>query len=168
MFKLQANLDISPSYLLEELFFRVHDLTKWNTALKESHKVQSLDEHTDITYQISKEAVGGLVSSRDFIILRHWASVEKYYVISHCKTEHPSLPENKKFTRGETGVGCSVIEPSEDPRKCTLHWIVDTDLKMWILNSVFKKEMANMMFQYAKDLRNHLSSKKIYETAKAD
>ncbi|KAJ8977637.1 hypothetical protein NQ317_003615 [Molorchus minor] len=40
MFKLQAQIDISPRYLLDELYFKIHELPKWNSAIKESHKVR--------------------------------------------------------------------------------------------------------------------------------
>lgn len=73
---------------MEELYYRIQDLPKWHDTLKESHKIQTLDEHTDITYQISKEVAGGLVSSRDFVNLRHWAHIENCYVIACIKTEH--------------------------------------------------------------------------------
>lgn len=74
-------------------------MMKWYKDVKESHKVQTLDEHTDITYQICNDGAGGIVSSRDFVNLRHWALVEDCYVMSCVKTEHPSLPVNKKIVR---------------------------------------------------------------------
>ncbi|XP_023020470.2 steroidogenic acute regulatory protein-like [Leptinotarsa decemlineata] len=163
IFKLKVQLDTSPDHLLEELFFRIQDLPKWNTAIKESQKIQSFDEHTDITYQISKDAARGLVSSRDFVNLRHWSVIDKCQVICNYKTEHPSVPVNDKIVRGENGVGCYVIEPTEDTHKCILYWIVDIDLKMWIPSQIFEKEMAQMMFKFTDDLRNHISSKKTQE-----
>ncbi|VEN37204.1 unnamed protein product [Callosobruchus maculatus] len=82
----------------------------------------------------------------DFVNLRHWDLVEGRYVISHVKTDHPSLPINKKIVRGESAVGCTIIEQTDDPNKCTLYWIVNVDLKMWLPRGIFDKEMSQMMF----------------------
>ncbi|CAH1102318.1 unnamed protein product [Psylliodes chrysocephalus] len=159
IFKLQADIETSPRYLLDELYYREQEFPKWNSAVKESHKVHSFDECTDITYTISKDSAGGLVSSRDFVNLRHWAKRANSYIICVCKTEHPSLPNNKKMTRGENGVGCFVMEAVDNPNKCILHWIVNIDLKLWLPSGILDKEMAAMMFKFVKDLRNHISSR---------
>ncbi|CAH1116944.1 unnamed protein product [Phaedon cochleariae] len=160
IFKVQAEISVSPRYLLEELFYQVHELPKWNPAIKESQRIQSLNEHTDITYQVSKEAAKGLVSSRDFVNLRHWAEIENGYMISVSKTDHPSIPVNKKIVRGENGVGCFVIEETSQTDISMFHWIMNTNLKIWIPSTILEKEVAHMMFTYIKDLRNHLYSKR--------
>ncbi|VEN37202.1 unnamed protein product [Callosobruchus maculatus] len=69
----------------------------------------------------------------DFVNLRHWDLVEG---------------------RGESAVGCTIIEQTDDPNKCTLYWIVNVDLKMWLPRGIFDKEMSQMMF------RQHISRKR--------
>ncbi|KAJ8942315.1 hypothetical protein NQ318_005307 [Aromia moschata] len=161
MFKLQAQIDVPPRLLLDELYLKIQELPKWNTTLKESHKVQAIDEYTDITYQISADAAGGLVSSRDFVNLRHWACVEGCYVICSIKTDHPSLPLNKKFVRGENGVCCWVMQSIPGKQdKCNFYWIVNTNLKIWLPGTILAKEMASMMFIYMRDLRKHLQTER--------
>nr|CAI5816937.1 unnamed protein product [Callosobruchus analis] len=49
--------------------------------------------------------------------------------------------------RGENAVGCTIIEQTDDPNKCTLHWIVNVDLKIWLPGGIFDKEMSQMMFR---------------------
>jgi hypothetical protein len=99
VFKLIAYLDVTPKFLLDELFYRVETLPQWNSTLLESHKVQVIDEHTDISYQIGADGAAGVVSSRDFVNLRHWDVIEGRYVIACVGTEHPSLPKNDKYIR---------------------------------------------------------------------
>jgi len=60
---------------------------------------QVLDEHTDILYQISAESGGGVVTSREFVILRHWSVKDGTYISSGCSCTHLSAPENKKLIR---------------------------------------------------------------------
>lgn len=66
-------------------------MPEWNPALMESYRVQVIDEHTDISYQISANGARGAVSSRDFINLRQWKRLEDGYAIASVSTSHPSL-----------------------------------------------------------------------------
>lgn len=84
---------------MDELFYKVDSLAQWNPSVSECHKVQPLDEYTDITYQISSDGGVGIVSSRDFVTLRHWTLMDGCYIIAITATEHPSLPKNDKYIR---------------------------------------------------------------------
>lgn len=92
-------MDVSPRYLLDELFYKIENLPKWNSSVLESLKIQSVDEYTDITYQISTDGGAGLVSSRDFVTLRYWTLVNECYVIASTGVEHPSIPKTDKYIR---------------------------------------------------------------------
>lgn len=92
-------VDAKAKFLLEEFFYRVESLAKWNPTILESHKVQVIDEHTDISYQIGAPGASGLVTSRDFVLLRYWDFVEGRYILSVVSTEHPSLPKQSKYIR---------------------------------------------------------------------
>lgn len=65
----------------------------------------------------------------------------------------------KYFSRAENGVGCSIIEATDNPNRCNLTWIVNTDLKIWIPDSLLVKEIPAMMEKYINDLRAHVSKK---------
>ena len=60
----QGIVDIPPKQLLNELFYNLTDLPKWNPTLLECRALQIIDENTDICYSVAAEAAGGLVSSR--------------------------------------------------------------------------------------------------------
>ncbi|XP_049817800.1 steroidogenic acute regulatory protein-like isoform X2 [Aethina tumida] len=160
IFKLNAQINVSPKYLLDDLYYKVHQFPQWNPAIVESQKIQAIDEYTDICYQISADAAGGVVKSRDFVTLRHWAQVEDCFVIANVKTDHPSFPVNDKYVRGETGVGCSVMQTiTNEPNKCNYKWILNTNLKLSLVpRQLIEKEMIKMMFKYVKDLREHLKT----------
>ncbi|XP_030753465.1 steroidogenic acute regulatory protein-like [Sitophilus oryzae] len=158
IFKLVAEINSSAKFLLEELYFKVHELATWNSAVKESHKIQTIDEYTDISYQISADGAGGLVSSRDFVSLRHWASIEDCYVIACVKTDHPHFPTDSRYVRGENGAGGYLLQHIEnEPKKCRFTWILNTNLNIKIPKTLLEKEMVKMMFSYLRDLRTHIS-----------
>lgn len=85
--------------MLDELFYRVENIPKWDSALIESRKLEVIDDHTDITYQISAKAAGGIVASRDFISLRIWNSSDKGFLIAITGIDYPPMPETSKYIR---------------------------------------------------------------------
>ncbi|XP_065167926.1 steroidogenic acute regulatory protein-like isoform X1 [Atheta coriaria] len=159
IFKLTSVVNIPPKYLFEELFYRVETMPEWNPALMESYRVQVIDEHTDISYQISANGARGAVSSRDFINLRQWKRLEDGYAIASVSTSHPSLNDkNVKCIRGENGVGCWMIRAiPTDPNSCVFVWVLNTDLKGWINSTILEVAFVNMMFDYIKNLRKYIT-----------
>lgn len=100
-FFLQALVDAPPRYLLEDFFYNLDTIPKWNSTLLESRKVQIINECTDITYQVSA-GVSGIVSSRDFVSLRHWAMLDGCYVLAYASAEHASVPKSGNHVRFAT------------------------------------------------------------------
>ncbi|KAI4468792.1 steroidogenic acute regulatory protein-like [Holotrichia oblita] len=99
IYKISALINVKPRVLLDELFYRVENIPMWDSALIESRKLEIIDEHTDITYQISAKAAGGIVASRDFISLRIWNSNDKGFLIAVTGIDYPPLPETNKYIR---------------------------------------------------------------------
>ncbi|KAF5274123.1 hypothetical protein FQR65_LT04521 [Abscondita terminalis] len=160
IFKLTGVINTSPRYLLEELFYKVETIPQWNPALLESHKVQAIDEYTDISYQISADS-GGVVSSRDFINIRHWGVIDGCFVIAYCAIDHPSVGRSEKYVRGENGIGCWAMKPIPgELDKCMFEWVLNTNLKGWIPQYILDTALVGVMMDYMKNLRNHISSLK--------
>ncbi|XP_022907494.2 steroidogenic acute regulatory protein-like [Onthophagus taurus] len=155
IYKLACKVNVAASFLFEELYHNVDKMTEWNTTLLESHKVQIIDQHTDITYQISKSAAAGYISSRDFVTLRRWQQQSNCYVIASVGVELPIIPPNDKYIRGWNGAGCQIITGCTTG-SCKLEWILNSDLKGKIPTIVLQKAFVNMMFEYINNLRSHL------------
>merc|ERR1719264_123777 len=92
VFKLTGYVEMAPRLLLEELFYRIESVPSWNPTLVECKTIQPIDEHTDISYQVCAEAGGGVVSTRDFVNLRHWALVDGVYISAGGSVNHPAMP----------------------------------------------------------------------------
>lgn len=65
--------------------------------------LQPIDSHTDVSYQVSAEAVGGAISTRDFVNVRHWGHVDegddRVYVSAGVSVTHPAMPPQPKRVR---------------------------------------------------------------------
>lgn len=72
IYKLTGRVNCSAKVLLNDLFYKIEDVPKWNPTLLESKIIRKIDEHTDISYQATIGGGGGMVKSRDFCNLRCW------------------------------------------------------------------------------------------------
>eukprot|EP00096_Caligus_rogercresseyi_P010536 TRINITY_DN3887_c0_g2_i2.p1 TRINITY_DN3887_c0_g2~~TRINITY_DN3887_c0_g2_i2.p1 ORF type:complete len:485 (+),score=128.30 TRINITY_DN3887_c0_g2_i2:163-1617(+) len=158
IFKLRGKVHLPPKLLLEELYFRFEHIPSWNPSLKECRSLQVIDAHTDVSYQVSAEAAGGLVSVRDFVTLRHWDLIEggRVFASSGVSIQHPLMPEQKGCVRGENGVGGWFMSPVEgQPEICDFQWLLDSDIKGWFPGSVVDGAMCKVQFDYLTYLRKH-------------
>merc|ERR1719420_1495488 len=62
----KAEVDL-PSKVLWEKLQDTDSLTTWNTTLTEAKVVKKLDEGVQVTYSVTCEGGGGVVSARDFV-----------------------------------------------------------------------------------------------------
>ena len=131
MHLVQGYVNISPKLLLEELFYKIEQVPSWNPTLVECRTIQPIDECTDVSYQVCAEAGGGVVSTRDFVNIRHWGVVDGVYVSAGGSVLHQAMPPQPKKVRGENGPGCFAMRPVEGkPDLCMFQWLLDTDLKV--------------------------------------
>ena len=61
-----------------------------------------IDDNTDISYNVAA-GIGGVVSSRDFVNLRHWGTREGVFLSAGEGVTHPDRPPNKKHVRWVEG-----------------------------------------------------------------
>ncbi|XP_052898838.1 steroidogenic acute regulatory protein-like [Anopheles moucheti] len=72
VYKLTAKIHYPARKLLEELFYKIEEVPKWNPTLVDSKIIRKIDSHTDISYQATVGGGGGVVKCRDFVNLRCW------------------------------------------------------------------------------------------------
>lgn len=97
---LQGIVDLPPKLLLEELYYQIESVPKWNPTLVECRRVQHIDSHSDVVYQLCAEAAGGAVSPRDFVNLRFWQVMdESTYFAAAVSIKHSAVPVHPKRVR---------------------------------------------------------------------
>ena len=60
--------------------------------------LQIIDSHTDISHQVCAD-VGGGISARDFVSLRHWSVVRGVYVAAAASVPHTAMPVLANYVR---------------------------------------------------------------------
>lgn len=100
----------------------------------ESKILKKIDEHTDITYQVSAPGGGGLVASRDFVNLRCWKVVKNGHIsnddsrdgsdtqldVSHARSQSISSPTLKAHRIRKSTSAIDLNEDIADVRNKTL------------------------------------------------
>ena len=156
----QGRLQVSPARLMEELYYGLENLPAWNPTVEEARLVQVVDHATDITHQVCAEAGGGLVSVRDFVNLRHWEhQTDGAFVSAVVSVSHPAMPPQQGRVRGENRPGCFLIRPDPgDAGASTFQWLLDTDLKGWIPQTIIDKALSGVQLDYIQHLRSRVAS----------
>lgn len=154
VFKLTGSVDIPPRLLLDQLFTHIESVPSWNPTLAFCSTIQTINSQTDVSYQVCAEAAGGLVTTRDFVNLRHWAEMSGVFISAGMSIHHPAMPAQPKRVRGENGPGCWAMRPVEGRWDgCVFQWLLDTDLKGWIPQAIIDKALSGAQFDYIENIR---------------
>ncbi|CAG0916558.1 unnamed protein product [Notodromas monacha] len=161
-YKVETTLDLSPRELLAEVFYNAEQAPTWNANLKSTKVLQIIDEFTDIIYQVTNDAAGGIVSSRDFVDLRHWViRAGGIYVSSGASVEHSSMPPQPKIVRGINGPSCIALFPVEGREdQAHLKAMVQTDLNGWIPQRVIDKALSDVMIKSVQFIKGRIPALK--------
>ncbi|KAK6620159.1 hypothetical protein RUM44_006560 [Polyplax serrata] len=153
-FLLRTTMNVKAETLLQDLFKNVDRLTTWNKSVLESRRLLVIDDHTDVTYQVSAPGGNGVITSRDFVNVRHWNMRGDSFVLAGISVPYPSLPSNKFYIRGENGPCCWAIKPLEG-NNCNFQFLLNTDLKGWIPKYVFENAIISVLLDYSQSLKGH-------------
>lgn len=155
VFKLLGVVDAPLNLLIEVLYKRLEDFPIWNPTVKESKVLQKVNLYSDIIYQMSAEAGKGLVSSRDFVMLRHLAEKEGFHVISSSSIRDCYYPCKKNIVRGESGPGCWAFK-SVAAFETEVRWLLNTNIRGWLPQYAVDSALTTVMADNMINLRKHL------------
>jgi hypothetical protein len=161
VFKLEAVVDAPPEEVFEVLVPGVNEWPVWNPTILDCKMVQVLNENTDIAYSVGAEAVGGLVSSRDFVNLRHWKCRDGAMMSSACAVTHPDMPPTRKHVRAENKPACYLFKPVPGhPNKCQFTCLLSTELKGWMPQFLVDQALSGVLMDYLKHLKLYLDDRR--------
>ncbi|KAL8624642.1 hypothetical protein ACOMHN_045177 [Nucella lapillus] len=157
LFKLEGKVDMEAKRLWEYMIYNINSSPEWNPTLVECSTVQVIDECTDISHNIAA-GIGGVVSSRDFVNVRHWGIRQGVCMSSGHGVTHPNCPPIKKHVRGYNGPGGWAFKPVENqPDKCVFIWVMNLDLKGWIPQRLVDQASTTVLQDYLRYLRQHVT-----------
>jgi len=141
-----AIVDIKPKDLWDKMQ-DTDNITSWNTTLTESKTLKSIGG-VKVSYQVTSEGGGGVVSARDFVYGSKTIVKNGVFAMGGMSVEVAEQPEQKGIVRAVNGPGCQMVEtvPGE-PGKSKFIWLMDCDYKGMIPSSVINIAMPSAQLQ---------------------
>ena len=85
------------------------NLTSWNTTLTQSKTLKTVSSDTKVTYQVTSEGGGGVVSARDFVYGSKSLVSGNKMIIGGLSVIVDDQPEVKGIVRAVHGPGCQMV-----------------------------------------------------------
>jgi len=164
IFMISGTIPAPPKKIMHELFHNLEKMSNWNPSVGYCEVVQILNESTDISYQVTKEGAGGVISARDFVTLRHYVTTpDGSHVLAWTSVKHGDKPVMQNIIRGTNGIGGWLLSPAGlNSRHTDFHWILDVELE---LNRFIPSKVVDKAFVAAAlDTVNCLRLKLSYTT----
>jgi len=141
IYRCKAKIDIPPKLLIEAISDTDH-VTEWNKTLTEAKVLKKLNDECAISYQVTSDGGGGMVSARDFVYASKKTNQGEVFIMGGRSVDFKDAPSSNKIVRAVNGPGCQMISPcAEDENCCNFLWLMDCDYKGWMPQSVLNIAM---------------------------
>lgn len=172
-------LPFPPSDLLR-LFYDFNHQCEWNKSLFESRVYHHVG-NTVVGYVVSAPAVGGAISSREFVDARDFefppprivegrAHQDIFFAGVGVEPDVLPVPHHAKYVRGFKGPGGFVLRSIDPPaevlaadpeaRWCLASMLLDTDARGWIPKSLVHGGMPPAMYDFQHNLSKSMKERK--------
>merc|ERR1712183_134866 len=142
-----AIVDVAPKLLWEKLL-DTDNLTSWNTTLTQSKTIKKLSGDVKVSYQVTSEGGGGIVSARDFVYGFKTVVKDGTFTMGGISVEVADQPEEKGRVRAVHGPGCQIVQPVEgEPGKSKFIWLMDCDYKGMVPSTIIDIAMPSAQLQ---------------------
>merc|ERR1711928_247559 len=144
----------APPALLIEAMRDTDKVVDWNKTLLQSKLLKRINDDFSITYQVTSDGGGGMVSSRDFVYCAKTGFKGDVFVMGGRSVDYKDAPSSSKIVRAINGPGCQMIAPvAGDPNSSTFIWLMDCDYKGWMPQSVLDIAMPIAQTQFIECLK---------------
>ncbi|RLN80565.1 hypothetical protein BBJ28_00000169 [Nothophytophthora sp. Chile5] len=159
VYKCEADIPLSPDELFDELYGNFETSSTWNVTAAENNIARKLDETTDLVHLVTAPALGGMITSRDFVNTRTWRRQDGGgYVIATSYAGKSLLKPQKGVTRGENGpTGWLILPHPSSPFKSRLVWIMNCDIKGYFPSSIIRKGSISEISCFVRNLRRYIA-----------
>ena len=89
-------------------------MTSWNTTVTQSKTLKKISDEVKVTYQVTSEGGGGVVSARDFVYGAKKLVSGKKKVVGGMSVVVAEQAEVKGCVRATHGPGCQIVIDTGD------------------------------------------------------
>ncbi|CAH8515325.1 unnamed protein product [Heterobilharzia americana] len=155
VYRLEGLLSVSPLIIFDDMVMNVDEIPYWNTNLSSVECIQRItSENIDVIHNIAKEALGGLISARDFVLLRSWGKRDdNCYFLCCTSVEHPKCPPISNYVRAQQVISACIFRPIVGcPNLCNVVWFLCNDLKLSLPRQILDKRLNSLLPAMMTDL----------------
>lgn len=153
IYRIKAVIDVAPSTLINALK-DMSKQTSWNKTLTKMSVLSDVSDDVKVTYQVTTEGGGGIVSARDFVLVVKRGYKGDAFVQAGCSIEYPGAPKDSKIVRAWNGPGGQMVKPIPgEANKCELYWLMDCEYNGMIPASVLSLAMPLAQLQFVECVR---------------
>ncbi|XP_045508180.1 steroidogenic acute regulatory protein-like [Colias croceus] len=176
VYRFTGIVDCPAKFLYSEFKDNITRLPEWNPTILKSELIKEIGPGVDLSYQVTAGGGRGIISPRDFVILRRMAALsregrptddEPYcYISSGVSVAVPGYPPHTDMVRGHNKVGCwclkpkSVQTPNGKVEQTVFQWLMCCDLKGKIPQFVLDAAFATVMLDYIVHVRKYAADSK--------
>merc|ERR1712088_412241 len=142
-----------PAKLLIEAISNTDKVCEWNKTLTEARVLKKINKDCVISYQVTSDGGGGMVSARDFVYVSKKGYDGAVFVMGGQSVEFPDAPAKGKIVRAHNGPGCQMVTPTSDRAVCHFTWLMDCDYKGWMPQSILDVAMPVAQIQLIENIR---------------
>merc|ERR1711936_200875 len=152
IYRCKARIEM-PAKLLIEAITNTDKVCEWNATLTEARVLKTVNKNCVISYQVTSDGGGGLVSARDFVYVSKKGYDGATFVMGGQSVEFKDAPAKGKIVRAHNDPGCQMVTPTSDRQLCDFLWLMDCDYKGWMPQSILDVAMPVAQTQLIENIR---------------
>ncbi|CAF0858913.1 unnamed protein product [Adineta ricciae] len=156
VFRLTSTLNASREELVEMLFDRQEDMSKWNPTVNDCRILEVINPDLYISYQLINEQAQGIIAKRDFVNVSTRRYIDGIAILAGQSCDYPKMPPKDNCVRGENGPTAYIVEKIDDT-SCRFTWLLNVDLKGWLPQYLINSSLASAQLTLVESIRNYLS-----------
>merc|ERR1712045_466288 len=152
IYRCKARIEM-PAKLLIEAVSNTDKVCEWNKTLTEARVLRTINKDCAISYQVTSDGGGGMVSARDFVYVSKKGYDGQTFAMGGKSVEYKDAPAQGKIVRAHNGPGCQMVRPSSNAASCDFIWLMDCDYKGWMPQSILDAALPFAQVQLIENIR---------------
>ena len=154
IFLCTATVNVPPK-VLEQKMMDIDNLTSWNKTITESKVLKNLKKDVFVSYQVTAEGGGGLVSARDFVYGGKAMHRGGKFIVGGMSVEFEGQPGVGEKVRAWHGPSCQIIGPVEGaPGMSSYTWLMDCEYRGMIPGSIINIALPRAQLMMVQSINN--------------
>ncbi|KAM7536935.1 hypothetical protein Aperf_G00000063364 [Anoplocephala perfoliata] len=155
VFRMDALLCIRSKTMYDDLVNGFEFSPIWNSSISSARCLQKFPhEDLDVVHIVVKEVLGGIIKSRDFVVMRAWGTKDGIHYVTSSSVTHPKCPPSNDCIRADQLINSLFLRPSGN--LCHFTFITCLDLKGRIPGYLLWKGTKASLSTLYQDLRRRV------------